>query len=160
MVSPGKPKSFIAFHAMVADNNILDGFVQCVAHVKRAGYVGGRDYNSKRFAVRANLRLKILVFFPNFVPLLLYCSRVVGFRNGFHWRIFWAYHDRELYIGTEARARATKKRTKKLCKNLRKKIIVFKIISRYNTKNILKTKKPVNKQQGKQEETCQPKRNT
>jgi hypothetical chaperone protein len=43
VISAGKPKDFLAFHASLARQNILNGVVEHVPHVEHAGNIGRRN---------------------------------------------------------------------------------------------------------------------
>ena len=59
----------IAAHAVVANQAIHDGLVECVAHVQRAGDIGRGKLDDERLAGAATLRLNVLAT-PEVAPAL------------------------------------------------------------------------------------------
>ena len=50
MVGTGHPAGIVALHTGAANQNILNGFVQHVAHMQHAGHIGRRYHHRERFA--------------------------------------------------------------------------------------------------------------
>ena len=76
MVGARHPKGILALHACTANENILNGVVEHVAHVKHAGYVRRRNHNGVRFALVGS-GLKQIVVHPIFIPFILHFGRIV-----------------------------------------------------------------------------------
>ena len=93
VVGAGQPESFIALHPFLPDDDILNGGIQRVAHVKRAGHVRRWNGNSKSFCSFASLprsrrwefiRIKIPRLLPEAVDFFLHLFRIVSGRQLFH----------------------------------------------------------------------------
>ena len=78
------PQRFVALHTLGADQDILKRFVECVAHVKLAGNIRGRDNNGVGFLVRIDLGVEKAGIDPELVQLVLDRFRVVGLRQFAH----------------------------------------------------------------------------
>src|SRR5262249_36006086 len=75
---PGLPERVVAAHPVPADEAVLDGAVQRVAHVELAGDVRRRDADHVRLgATRARAGPVEAVFLPDALPALLDAVRVV-----------------------------------------------------------------------------------
>lgn len=84
MVRARQPKGFIAAHALIADEHVLQGLVQGVAHMELAGDVGrGDDDGIGRF-IRIGRSVKIAGLFPAVVERLLHGAVVVGLGHVLH----------------------------------------------------------------------------
>ena len=59
--------------------DILHGFIQCMSHVKLAGYVWRRHNNGKRFLVRIYFCMEISIVHPFCVKTLFDSLRIVSF---------------------------------------------------------------------------------
>ena len=79
MIRSRKPERFQTVHALVADENILKGVIEGVAHVQNPGDVGGRHDNGESFFVGINLGAEEMVFFPKPTPSLF---RFLGIITG------------------------------------------------------------------------------
>ena len=78
MVCPGLPEGVISLHPLIADQDILEGVVQGVAHVELAGDVGRRDHDGEGGPGMIHLGVKVFFFFPVFVDPVLDSLRIVG----------------------------------------------------------------------------------
>ena len=89
VVGAGYPAGLAAFHARFADQDILDGIVEHVAHVQDSCHIGWRDDDSVGLFVRIGSGLKESLVHPVLIPLVFYCCRIVlgGNRHGFF--LFW-----------------------------------------------------------------------
>ena len=74
----------VALHALSADEDILQGLVECVAHVQLAGNIRRRDNDGVRFLVRIDLGVEEAGIDPELVQLVLDRFRVVGLRQFAH----------------------------------------------------------------------------
>ena len=78
MVGTGLPEGVISLHPLIADQDILEGVVQGVAHVELAGDVGRRDHDGEGGPGMIHLGVKVFFFFPVFVDPVLDSLRIVG----------------------------------------------------------------------------------
>ena len=78
------PQRLVALHALGADEDILQGLVECVAHVQLAGNIRRRDNDGVRFLVRIDLGVEEAGIDPELVQLVLDRFRVVGLRQFAH----------------------------------------------------------------------------
>ena len=72
------PQRLIALHALITDQDILHGIVQRVSHVKLPGYIGRRHHNGKRFLVRINFSVEILLLQPFLIDAILHSFWIIG----------------------------------------------------------------------------------
>ena len=77
MISTRQPQRGIALHALVADNDILQRFVQGVAHMELSGDVRGRDHDGERLPVGVNDAPEVSALLPVIVYLFLNFARFV-----------------------------------------------------------------------------------
>ncbi len=87
MVRAGNPGDVIAFHALEADQDILQGIVQGMAHVELAGYVRRRHDDAKGFLALIRFLMEVALLFPKIVPRhfhLIRCIRAQLFFIPFH----------------------------------------------------------------------------
>ncbi len=70
MVGAGHPQGVFARHAGTADEDVLDGVVEHVAHVQHAGDVGRRDYYAVGFTV-IGFAVEEAVLHPVGIPFVL-----------------------------------------------------------------------------------------
>ena len=78
------PQCLVALHALGADEDILQGLVECVAHVQLAGNIRRRNNDGVRFLVRIDLGVEEAGIDPELVQLVLDRFRVVGLRQFAH----------------------------------------------------------------------------
>ena len=81
MVIAGHPQSVVAHHAVPADQDILQGIIQCMAHMQLTGDVRWGDNNTEGFLAFFYFGMKITMLFPEFIPFLLYGSRIINLRD-------------------------------------------------------------------------------
>ena len=81
MVITGHPQSVVAHHAVPADQDILQSVIQRMAHMQLTGDVRWGDNNTEGVLAFFYLSMKITMLFPEFIPFLLYGSRVINLRN-------------------------------------------------------------------------------
>ena len=81
MIRAGQPQRFISAHALVADENILHGFVKGMAHVELAGDVGWWNNYAVRGLIGVWLRVEITLCLPICVDPVLNNGRIIGFRH-------------------------------------------------------------------------------
>ncbi len=86
MVGAGDPQRRFAFHAVIADHQVLQGDEQGMPQVELSGHIGWRDRDHKRFLegvetgfVGVICRLKIAFFLPFPVDLFLKVLEFVCF---------------------------------------------------------------------------------
>ena len=84
MVCAGHPKRGIALHALIANEDVLPGFVHGVAHVKLARDVGRRHHNGIGLFALVALGVKHAAFLPGAVQPVLHLGGVVHFFQLFH----------------------------------------------------------------------------
>ena len=84
MIRARHPEGVVALHPLIADQDILQGVVQGVAHVKLARDIGGRHHDRKRFPASVHLGVEILLFHPVCVNPILHSLRIVGLCQFFH----------------------------------------------------------------------------
>ena len=79
MVGSGKPKGFVALHTLHTDDNVLNGFVHGVTHVKLTGDVWrGNDYGERLF-IRVYLCVEVTAVKPKFINAAFNLRGIVGF---------------------------------------------------------------------------------
>ena len=71
------PERFIALHPLPADQNILQGVVQGVAHMKLPGYIRRRHHDCERLSVGIHLRMEIASVEPVLIDPVLHAGRIV-----------------------------------------------------------------------------------
>ena len=71
VIGAGHPERGVALHAFAADEEVLDGQVEGVAHVQHAGDVRWRNDDGEGFAVRVDLRPKGPGGLPSRIPTRL-----------------------------------------------------------------------------------------
>ena len=71
MVLAGEPEHIVALHALVADEDILQGAVQCVAHVQLSRDIRRRQNDAERFRPFLRFVMEYAVRFPVVVPFFL-----------------------------------------------------------------------------------------
>ena len=84
VVGARHPQRLVALHALGADEDILQGLVECVAHVQLAGNIRRRNNDGVRFLVRIDLGVEEAGIDPELVQLVLDRFRVVGLRQFAH----------------------------------------------------------------------------
>ena len=87
VVGAGHPQRLVALHALGADQDILQRFVERMAHVELAGHVRGRDDDGIGLFVRIDLSVEKAGVVPEAVQLVLDRFRVVGLWQFAHWSI-------------------------------------------------------------------------
>ena len=83
MIGSGLPKHIVPGHFLVTAQNILEGIVQSMPHVKGPGHVRGRDNNTVRGFFRKRRWLKQVVFLPVLIPFLFNFPGFITFGYGF-----------------------------------------------------------------------------
>ena len=80
VVGAGHPEGVAALHAMVANEDVLDGVVQSVAHVQSTGDVGRRDDDGvvALIAVGRGIGMEGLVGKPLVISLFFHLGRIVN----------------------------------------------------------------------------------
>ena len=78
------PQRLVALHTLGADEDILQGLVECVAHVQLAGNIRRRNNDGVRFLVRIDLGVEEAGVYPELVQLVLDRFGVVGLRQFAH----------------------------------------------------------------------------
>ena len=81
MVIAGHPQGVVPHHAVPADQDILQGIIQCMAHMQLTGDVRWGDNNTEGFLALFYFGMKITMLFPEFIPFLLYGSRIINLRD-------------------------------------------------------------------------------
>ena len=81
MVIAGHPQSVVAHHAVPADQDILQGVIQRMAHMQLTGDVRWGDNNTEGLLAFFYFGMKITKLFPEFIPFLLYGSRIINLRD-------------------------------------------------------------------------------
>ncbi|MPM30990.1 hypothetical protein SDC9_77543 [bioreactor metagenome] len=89
MIRTRHPERLVAIHPLIANQDILQGFVDCVAHMQPACDVWRWYYDGIRRFAGVGTRMKISALFPFLVQCGFHARVVIGF---FH---FWA-HNRSL----------------------------------------------------------------
>src|SRR5690606_18084351 len=77
VIHAGQPQRLVPLHPPPADQRVLDGVVQRVAHVQRAGHVGRRDDDRERRLVAVRVGPEVSGRYPPLVPPLLDVGRLV-----------------------------------------------------------------------------------
>ena len=81
MVAARDPDRVVALHAVVADQDVLQRVVECVAHVQLARDIRRRDDHAVRLLALVDLCVEELVLLPELIPLLLKRLRVINLRD-------------------------------------------------------------------------------
>ena len=84
VVGARHPQSLVALHALGADQDILKGLVERMAHMELAGYVRRRDNDGIGFLFRVDFGMEEAGVVPEAVQLVLDRFRVVGLRQFAH----------------------------------------------------------------------------
>ena len=84
MVRTRLPQRLVALHPLIADQNILHGIVQGMAHVQLACDVWRRHHDGKWFLTAVYLCVEILSVQPLLVQAVFDVRRVVGFLQFLH----------------------------------------------------------------------------
>ncbi len=87
VVSAGEPQGIVAAHAMPADDCIDLGVLEHVAHVERAGDVGGRDHERKYAAAGLGIGMENAAVDPPLGPMRLEPLRLVDLID-LHWNLY------------------------------------------------------------------------
>ena len=83
MVGAGQPQGLVAAHALIADNGILQGIVQCVAHMQLAGDIWRGDNYAVGVLIGVRLGVEIAVFLPLFIQTAFHYGMVIGLGHFF-----------------------------------------------------------------------------
>jgi len=78
MVHAALPQGCIALHALIAYQYVLQGIVEGMAHMQRAGHIRRRYDNAVGLTAVGHIGLEISFFMPQAVPFLLNAVRVIG----------------------------------------------------------------------------------
>ena len=87
VVGARHPQRLIALHALGADQDILQGLVERMAHVQLTGHVRGRNDDRIRLFIRVDLGMEKAGVIPEAVQLVLDRFGVVGLWQFAHWSI-------------------------------------------------------------------------
>ena len=79
MVGSRQPQGGISLHPAETDQDILQRFIQRMAHVQLAGDVRRRNHNGVRFFLGIHFRVEIAALHPEIVDAALHFLRFVGF---------------------------------------------------------------------------------
>ena len=71
VVGTGNPQRVESGHSFIANEDILQSFVESVPHMKLTGYVGGRNHDAERLSFVVHICVKVLLFLPDFIPFFL-----------------------------------------------------------------------------------------
>ena len=80
VVGTRQPEGFIALHPAETNQDILQGLVECVAHVQLTGDVRWWDHDSVWFFIRIWLSVEISAVQPKLVGAVFYLFGVIDFR--------------------------------------------------------------------------------
>ena len=84
VVGPGQPENFLAVHARLAAEDVLDCVVEHVAHVEHAGDIRRRDDDGIRGLGGLRIGGEATLLQPEVIPFVLHGLRFVGFGNFGH----------------------------------------------------------------------------
>ena len=84
MVRSRLPEGLVSLHPLIADQNILHGIIQGMAHMELSRNIGRRHYNGKGLFVLPYLRVKIFAVQPFLIQTVLNGRRIIGFFQFFH----------------------------------------------------------------------------
>ena len=84
MVGAGHPQGSVALHPLGADEDILHGVIQCMAHVQLAGHVRRRHHDGVGFLVGVCFRVEVAAVQPELVDAVFHLAGVVLFCEFFH----------------------------------------------------------------------------
>ena len=93
VVRAGKPERIEAVHALVADQDVLEGIVERMPPVQRAGDIRRRDHDRVRAPRRGGVRVKVSALLPEAVPARLHAGGIVAIGHVRPWRsviVAWA----------------------------------------------------------------------
>ena len=79
VIRPGLPQRIITLHPLEADQDVLHGIVERMAHVKLTGDIRRRNHDGKRFSGVIHLRMEIFLLFPVFINSLFNPPGIVCF---------------------------------------------------------------------------------
>ena len=78
VVRAGNPERIEAIHALVADQNVLEGIVERMPPVQRAGDIRGRDHDRVRAPRCGGVRVKVSALLPEAVPARLHAGGIIA----------------------------------------------------------------------------------
>ena len=78
VIRAGKAQRFVALHALTADDGIVDGMLNGVAHVQLTGHVWRRDRHTIRRPPRISVGLEVSRILPALVPFGFAIAWFVG----------------------------------------------------------------------------------
>ena len=78
VVGPGLPEGIISLHPLEADQDILHGIVQGMAHMELAGDIGRGDDDRKGLFTVVNFRVEVLFVLPVLINTVLDSLGIVG----------------------------------------------------------------------------------
>ena len=84
MVRTRLPESLIALHSLIADQDILHGIIQGMAHMQLSRNIWRRHHNGKWLFAPVYLRMKIFLLQPFLIKAVFYGRRIIGFFQFFH----------------------------------------------------------------------------
>jgi hypothetical protein len=83
MVRSRLPQDIVTLHFLESAQDILEGIVKRMAHVKGSRHIRRRDDDTKRLPVGLGLCSEQLVVFPVLIPLLFNLFRLIALGHGF-----------------------------------------------------------------------------
>ena len=79
VVGAGQPQGLVALHPPPADQRVLQGVIQRVAHVQLAGDIGGRNDDGVRLLFAFGIGMEVVFFHPEPVGAVFHLFGVVDF---------------------------------------------------------------------------------
>ena len=84
VVGTGHPQGGVALHALVADQDILPGFVHGMAHVQLTGYVRRRHHDGVGLFVLIRLGVEVAAIQPEGIDVVFHTGGIIQFFQFFH----------------------------------------------------------------------------
>ena len=77
VVGPGNPQRLVSLHPSPADQDILQGLVEGVAHVQLPCNIGRRNHDRERLLVRLHVSVERSGLLPFLIPFLFNTARII-----------------------------------------------------------------------------------
>ena len=85
MVGAGHPQGCVALHPLEADEDVLHGLIQGMAHVQLAGDVRRRHHDGVGLLAAVHFGVEVTALLPEVVDSVLDLGRIILFGQFFHW---------------------------------------------------------------------------
>ncbi len=81
VIAARQPQGVIALHPAAANQDVLDGIIQSMAHMQRTGNVRWWYNYGKRSLVWVAGSMEIITLEPKMIPFYLHCIRIINRRQ-------------------------------------------------------------------------------